>query len=106
MKKRTLGESGLEVSALGLGCMGMSWSYGPPKSKPEMITQLRGAVERGVTFFNTAEVYGPFANEELVGKALAPLRARGRNRDEVRVGAESWGQQPLDCIEQPPRAHH
>jgi aryl-alcohol dehydrogenase-like predicted oxidoreductase len=74
MKKRTLGESGLEVSALGLGCMGMSWSYGPPKSKPEMIALLRAAVERGVTFFDTAEVYGPFANEELVGEALEPFR--------------------------------
>jgi len=74
MKKRTLGNSGLEVSALGLGCMGMSFSYGPPKDKQEMISLLRTAVERGVTFFDTAEVYGPFTNEELVGEALAPLR--------------------------------
>ncbi|MDD2271254.1 MAG: aldo/keto reductase [Desulfuromonadaceae bacterium] len=74
MQKRTLGNSGLEVSALGLGCMGMSFSYGPPKEKQEMISLLRTAVERGVTFFDTAEVYGPFTNEELVGEALAPLR--------------------------------
>ena len=69
-----LGETGLEVPALGLGCMGMSFSYGPPKDKQEMITLLRAAVERGITFFDTAEVYGPFANEELVGEALAPFR--------------------------------
>jgi aryl-alcohol dehydrogenase-like predicted oxidoreductase len=74
MKKRKLGKSGLEVSALGLGCMGMSFSYGPPKDKGEMIALLRSAVERGVTFFDTAEVYGPFLNEELLGEALAPLR--------------------------------
>ncbi|KAF0216741.1 MAG: aldo/keto [Geobacteraceae bacterium] len=74
MQKRILGKSGLEVSALGLGCMGMSFSYGPPKDKQEMISLLRTAVERGVTFFDTAEVYGPFINEELVGEALAPLR--------------------------------
>lgn len=74
MQKRILGKSGLEVSALGLGCMGMSFSYGPPKDKQEMIALLRTAVERGVTFFDTAEVYGPFTNEELVGEALSPLR--------------------------------
>lgn len=74
MNKRILGKSGLEVSALGLGCMGMSFSYGPPKDKQEMISLLRTAVERGVTFFDTAEVYGPFTNEELVGEALSPLR--------------------------------
>ena len=74
MQKRKLGKSGLEVSALGLGCMGMSFSYGPPKDKQEMISLLRTAVERGVTFFDTAEVYGPFTNEELVGEALSPLR--------------------------------
>jgi len=76
MQKRILGKSGLEVSALGLGCMGMSFSYGPPKDKQEMIALLRTAVERGVTFFDTAEIYGPFTNEELVGEALAPLRNR------------------------------
>jgi aryl-alcohol dehydrogenase-like predicted oxidoreductase len=74
MQKRILGKSGLEVSALGLGCMGMSFSYGPPKDKQEMISLLRTAVERGITFFDTAEVYGPFINEELVGEALSPLR--------------------------------
>lgn len=74
MQKRRLGKSGLEVSALGLGCMGMSFSYGPPKDKQEMIALLRTAVERGITFFDTAEIYGPFINEELVGEALAPLR--------------------------------
>ncbi len=76
MQKRKLGNSGLEVSALGLGCMGMSWSYGPPKDKQEMIALLRAAVERGVTFFDTAEVYGPLVNEELVGEALAPFRGQ------------------------------
>lgn len=74
MQTRTLGRSGLEVSALGLGCMGMSFSYGPPQDRPEMITLIRAAVERGVTFFDTAEVYGPFTNEELVGEALTPVR--------------------------------
>src|ERR1044071_2180474 len=76
MQKRTLGKSGLEVSALGLGCMGMSYGYGPAPDKQEMISLLRAAVDRGVTFFDTAEVYGPFKNEELVGEALAPLRDR------------------------------
>ena len=76
MQKRKLGKSNLEVSALGLGCMGMSFSYGPPKDKKEMTSLLRAAVERGVTFFDTAEVYGPFTNEELVGEALAPFRGR------------------------------
>jgi aryl-alcohol dehydrogenase-like predicted oxidoreductase len=76
MKKRLLGKSGLEVSALGLGCMGMSFSYGPPKDRTEMISLIRSAVERGITFFDTAEVYGPFTNEELVGEALEPLRDR------------------------------
>jgi aryl-alcohol dehydrogenase-like predicted oxidoreductase len=76
MQKRKLGKSGLEVSALGLGCMGMSFSYGPPKDKQEMTSLLRAAVERGITFFDTAEIYGPFLNEELVGEALAPLRGQ------------------------------
>jgi aryl-alcohol dehydrogenase-like predicted oxidoreductase len=76
MQKRTLGNSNLEVSAVGLGCMGMSFSYGPPKDKQEMTSLLRAAVERGVTFFDTAEVYGPFTNEELVGEALAPFRGQ------------------------------
>jgi aryl-alcohol dehydrogenase-like predicted oxidoreductase len=76
MQKRKLGNSNLEVSAIGLGCMGMSFSYGPPKDKKEMTELLHAAVDRGVTFFDTAEVYGPFLNEELVGEALAPLRQR------------------------------
>ena len=73
MQKRKLGKSNLEVSAIGLGCMGMSFSYGPPKDKQEMTSLLRAAVERGITFFDTAEVYGPYLNEELVGEALAPF---------------------------------
>jgi aryl-alcohol dehydrogenase-like predicted oxidoreductase len=76
MQKRKLGKSNLEVSALGLGCMGMSFSYGPPKDKQEMIALIRAAVERGVTFFDTAEVYGPYINEELVGEALEPFRGQ------------------------------
>src|SRR5438105_9518513 len=74
MQKRKLGKRGLEVSALGLGCMGMSQSYGVPPDKQAMISLIRTAVERGVTFFDTAEIYGPHANEELVGEALAPFR--------------------------------
>ena len=74
MKKRTLGNSNLEVSALGLGCMGLSFGYGPAVDKQQGISLIRAAVERGVTFFDTAEVYGPFTNEELVGEALAPFR--------------------------------
>jgi aryl-alcohol dehydrogenase-like predicted oxidoreductase len=89
MQKRKLGNSGLEVSALGLGCMGMSWSYGPPKDKQEMISLLRNAVERGVTFFDTAEVYGPYHNEELLGEALEPFK------DEV-VIATKFGWAPAN----------
>src|SRR5438445_623506 len=74
MQTRKLGMGNLEVSAIGLGCMGMSWSYGPPKDKQEMVALLHAAVERGVTFFDTAEVYGPLVNEELVGEALVPFR--------------------------------
>src|SRR5580765_4789274 len=74
MQKRKLGNSNLEVSAIGLGCMGMSFGYGPAGEKQEMISVIRSAVEQGVTFFDTAEVYGPFTNEELVGEALAPFR--------------------------------
>ena len=74
MQKRKLGKSNLEVSALGLGCMGMSFSYGPPKDEQEMITLIHAAVDRGITFFDTAEVYGPFTNEVLLGKALSPIR--------------------------------
>jgi len=76
MQKRKLGTSNLEVSAMGLGCMGMSFGYGPPKERQEMVSLIRSAVERGVTFFDTAEIYGPFTNEELVGEALAPMRER------------------------------
>src|SRR6202158_3021459 len=74
MQKRKLGKSNLEVSTIGLGCMGMSFSYGPPKDKQEMTTLLHAAVDRGITFFDTAEVYGPFLNEELLGEALGPFR--------------------------------
>jgi diketogulonate reductase-like aldo/keto reductase len=74
MQKRKLGSSNLEVSAFGLGCMGMSYGYGPAHDKKEMISVIRSAVEHGVTFFDTAEIYGPFTNEELVGEALAPFR--------------------------------
>ena len=74
MQERTLGKGGLKVSAIGLGCMGMSFSYGAPKDENEMVALMHKAVEMGVTFFDTAEVYGPFTNERLVGKALSPLR--------------------------------
>jgi len=91
MKKRRLGNSSLEVTALGLGCMGMSWSYGPAKDKQAMISLLRAAVERGVTFFDTAEVYGPLTNEELVGEALAPFR------DQVVIATKfGWAPAPGD----------
>jgi len=76
MQKRILGNSNLEVSALGLGCMGMSYGYGPASDKQEMIALIRAAVDRGVSFFDTAEVYGPFTNEELVGEALAPFKGK------------------------------
>ena len=76
MEKRTLGRSGLEVSALGLGCMGMSFGYGPAADRQEMMSLLRAAVDRGITFFDSAEVYGPFTNEELVGEALSPFRGQ------------------------------
>ena len=82
MKKRELGKSNLEVSALGLGCMGMSFGFGAAVDKKDGITLIRAAVERGVTFFDTAEVYGPFTNEELVGEALAPVR------DQVAIATE------------------
>ena len=83
MQKRKLGKSNLEVSAIGLGCMGMSFAYGTPPDRKEMMSLLRAAVERGVTFFDTAEAYGPFTNEELLGEALAPVPKAGRHRDEV-----------------------
>ncbi len=91
MQKRKLGNSGLEVSAIGFGCMGMSHSYGPPKDKQEMISLLHAAVERGVTFFDTAEVYGPLLNEELVGQGLAPFR------DDVVIATKfGWQANPND----------
>jgi aryl-alcohol dehydrogenase-like predicted oxidoreductase len=76
MQKRKLGKSSLEVSAIGFGCMRMTGGYDPVQDKQEMIAVIRGAVERGITFFDTAQVYGPFANEELAGEALAPFRGR------------------------------
>ena len=96
MKKRKLGKSNLEVSALGLGCMGMSWSYGPPKDKQQMISLIRAAVERGVTFFDTAEVYGPYTNEELVGDALAPFRHQVKIATKFGFKIENGKQAGLD----------
>jgi aryl-alcohol dehydrogenase-like predicted oxidoreductase len=96
MQKRTLGKSKLEVSALGLGCMGMSQSYGVPPDKQAMIAFLRTAVERGVTFFDTAEIYGPHTNEELVGEALAPVRAQVVIATKFGVGRDAGGQQVQD----------
>src|SRR5467141_4762073 len=98
MQKRKLGNSNWEVSALGLGCMGMSYGYGPAADKQEMISLIRAGVERGITLFDTAEAYGPFTNEELVGEALAPVRDRviiatkfgfGINPDRTRYGLDS-----------------
>src|SRR5438045_4121901 len=96
MQKRKLGKSNLEVSALGLGCMGMSQSYGVPPDKPAMISLIRTAVERGVTFFDTAEIYGPHTNEELVGEALAPVRAQVVIATKFGVGRDAAGQQAQD----------
>ena len=103
MQKRKLGNSNLEVSAIGLGCMGMSQSYGPSGDKQEYIALIRAAVERGVTFFDTAEVYGPFVNEELVGEALAPFRGQvaiatkfGFNLDPNRESESGWTEQPAN----------
>ena len=96
MKKRTLGSSGLEVSALGLGCMGMSHGYGPAGARQDMIALLRAAVERGVTFFDTAEVYGPFTNETLVGEALAPFRRQVVIATKFGIKIDPSGQQVAD----------
>ncbi len=96
MQKRKLGKRGLEVSALGLGCMGMSQSYGVPPDKQAVIALIRTAVERGVTFFDTAEIYGPYANEELVGEALAPVRAQVVIATKFGVGRDAGGQQVQD----------
>jgi aryl-alcohol dehydrogenase-like predicted oxidoreductase len=96
MQKRKLGNRGLEVSALGLGCMGMSQSYGVPPDKQAMIALIRTAVERGVTFFDTAEIYGPHTNEELVGEALAPVRAQVVIATKFGIGRDAGGQQLQD----------
>src|SRR6266571_9444168 len=93
MKKRKLGRSNLEVSAIGLGCMGMSFGYGPPADKQEMISVLRKAVDLGVTFFDTAQVYGPFTNEELVGEALAPVREQVVIATKFGITIDASGQQ-------------
>src|SRR5512143_2208406 len=96
MQTRRLGKSGPEVSAIGLGCIGMSFCYGPAADKKEMIALIRKAVERGVTFFDTAEVYGPFRNEELVGEALAPVR------DRVAIATKfGWNVDPATGQQQP-----
>ncbi len=96
MYKRKLGNSNLEVSAIGLGCMGMSSSYGPPADKQEMISLIRSAVERGVTFFDTAQLYGPFTNEELVGEALAPFRGQVVIASKFGIKLDPSGQQVVD----------
>ena len=96
MQKRKLGNSNLEVSALGLGCMGMSMAYGPPADKQEMIALIRKAVERGVTFFDTAELYGPYTNEELLGEALAPFRGQIVIATKFGIKLDSSGQQVQD----------
>src|SRR5436853_4081147 len=96
MQKRKLGNRNLEVSAVGLGCMGMSFGYGPAGEKQEMISVIRSAVEQGVTFFDTAEVYGPFTNEELVGEALAPFRDKVVIATKFGFKFESAGQRGLD----------
>src|SRR2546426_1327460 len=96
MQKRKLGKSNLEVSALGLGCMGMSQSYGLPPDKQAMISLIRTAVERGVTFFDTAEIYGPYSNEELVGEALAPFRGQVVIATKFGIRLDNSGQQVQD----------
>jgi len=96
MEKRKLGKSGLEVSALGLGCMGMSMAYGPPADKKEMIALIAKAVERGITFFDTAEIYGPYTNEELVGEALAPFRGHVAIATKFGIKLDASGQQVQD----------
>lgn len=96
MQKRVLGTSGLEVSAIGLGCMGMSMAYGPPADRRQMIALLRRAVERGVSFFDTAEIYGPHANEELVGEALAPFRGQVAIASKFGIAVGADGQQLVD----------
>ena len=96
MQKRKLGNSNLEVSAIGLGCMGMSFGYGPAADKKEMIALIRKAVERGITFFDTAQVYGPFTNEELVGEALTPFRGQVVIGTKFGMKIDTNGQQVVD----------
>ena len=96
MQKRKLGKSGLEVSALGLGCMGMSIAYGPPADKKEMIVLICKAVERGITLFDTAEIYGPYTNEELLGEALAPFRGKVAIATKFGIKLDASGQQVQD----------
>jgi diketogulonate reductase-like aldo/keto reductase len=106
MQKRILGTSGLEVSAIGLGCMRMSAGHGEVAgTTEEMIALLRSAVERGITFFDTAQVYGPFVNEELVGEALAPLRDQVVHRDQVWLQLWAKGRFPVAGSMQPPRVY-
>jgi len=96
VQRRKLGKAGLEVSVLGLGCMGMSYGYGPAADKKEMIALIRKAVERGVTFFDTAQAYGPFTNEELVGEALAPSRGQVVIATKFGIRIDPSGQQVVD----------
>src|SRR3984885_6952661 len=103
MQKRKLGRGNLEVSALGLGCMGMSFGYGPAADKQEMIALMRSAVERGVTFFDTAEVYGPFVNEDLVGEALAPYQGKVVIATKFGFDIDSKGQRQDGLNSQPKR---
>ena len=109
MQKRILGKSRLEVSAVGLGCMGMSFGYGPAADKQEMISLIRSAVERGFTFFDTAEVYGPFTNEEPVGEALAPFHGQVVIATKFGIKIDPSGQQVVDSrpstSSRAPRAH-
>src|SRR6476619_4737581 len=104
MQKRELGRSGLQVSAIGYGCMGLSGSYNAPLPKSEGIRMIQSAFERGVTFFDTAEVYGPFANEELLGEGSKAVPRRDRDRDQVRLRHRS-GNAPIPRRLQPARAH-
>jgi aryl-alcohol dehydrogenase-like predicted oxidoreductase len=102
MNTRTLGKNGLEVSALGLGCMGMSFGLGPAKDKTEMIALIRAAVERGITFFDTAEVYGPYINEELVGEALAPFRGKVKIATKFGFKTAAIGASPVSGLDSRP----
>ena len=105
MEKRQLGKSGLEVSALGLGCMGMSLGYGPAADVNDMVKLIRNAIDMGVTHFDTAEVYGPYINEELLGKALSPPQKQGHDCHEVRFQTQSGRWRSLDGGRQPSRAY-